>query len=109
MAITSGANINFERLRLVSELANVGALTEATLATTLPEQAGAFKAFVDTVVSTDSSPASNGSKEGGSIQFTEFKYRRVFHPPNLGWASHTPHPSTLPNTPQVLELSSSLQ
>lgn len=79
VAITSGANINFERLRLVSELANVGALTEATLTTTLPEQPGAFKTFVDTVVSTtgsSSSSTSSDSKDGrSSIQVTEFKYR----------------------------------
>lgn len=43
VAVTSGANMNFERLRLVAELANVGALTEATLTTTIPEVPGAFK------------------------------------------------------------------
>ncbi len=43
VCITSGANMNFERLRLVAELANVGGRTEATLTTTIPERAGAFK------------------------------------------------------------------
>lgn len=43
VAVTSGANINFERLRLVSELAEVGALTEAMMATEIPERPGAFR------------------------------------------------------------------
>lgn len=42
VAITSGANMNFERLRLVAELAEVGATTEATLTTTIPERPGSF-------------------------------------------------------------------
>ena len=84
VAITSGANMNFERLRLVSELANVGGLTEATLITTLPERAGAFKTFIDTVVTASAPPSSSnadGAKadsskaEGSNIQVTEFKYR----------------------------------
>ena len=37
VAVTSGANMNFDRLRLVSELAQVGAQREAMLATTIPE------------------------------------------------------------------------
>jgi threonine dehydratase len=40
VAVTSGANINFQRLRLVAELADVGAMTEATLTTTIPERPG---------------------------------------------------------------------
>lgn len=43
VAVTSGANMNFERLRLVAELANVGGRTEAMLTTTIPERPGAFK------------------------------------------------------------------
>lgn len=39
MAVASGANMNFDRLRLVSELAQVGARREAMLATTIPEVA----------------------------------------------------------------------
>lgn len=65
VAITSGANINFERLRLVSELADLGAMTEAMLATTIPERPGAFATFVDT--------ASAGCGQG--LYITEFKYR----------------------------------
>ncbi len=41
VAITSGANMNFDRLRLVTELAGVGA-AEAMLATNIPETPGAF-------------------------------------------------------------------
>jgi threonine dehydratase len=41
VAVTSGANMNFDRLRLVSELAQVGARREAMLATTIPEVASA--------------------------------------------------------------------
>lgn len=63
VAITSGANMNFERLRLVSELAEVGARAEAMLATTIPEQPGAFRDFVETALSNT------------GINVTEFKYR----------------------------------
>lgn len=63
VAVTSGANMNFDRLRLVSELADVGALSEAMLATTIPEAPGSFKDFVGTAV---------GNTD---IQVTEFKYR----------------------------------
>lgn len=64
VAVTSGANINFERLRLVSELADLGASTEVMMATTIPERPGAFREFVDA--------ATGGS---GSLSVTEFKYR----------------------------------
>jgi threonine dehydratase len=63
VAVTSGANINFERLRLVADLADLGAMTEAMLATTIPERQGAFGAFVDTATS------------NSGIAVTEFKYR----------------------------------
>ncbi|URE29664.1 Threonine dehydratase biosynthetic [Musa troglodytarum] len=45
VAITSGANMNFDRLRLVTELADVGRKREAVLATILPEERGSFKKF----------------------------------------------------------------
>ncbi|MCO5592374.1 hypothetical protein L7F22_046376 [Adiantum nelumboides] len=60
MAITSGANMNFDRLRLVTELADVGARREAVIATSIPEQPGSFKFFIETV---------------GHMNITEFKYR----------------------------------
>lgn len=49
VAITSGANMNFDRLRLVTELADVGRKQEAVLATFLPEEQGSFKKFAELV------------------------------------------------------------
>ncbi|KAA8518652.1 hypothetical protein F0562_016126 [Nyssa sinensis] len=63
VAITSGANMNFDRLRLVTELADVGRQREAVLATFLPEKPGSFKQFCELV---------------GSMNITEFKYRYNF-------------------------------
>uniref|UniRef100_A0A1D1YLU5 Threonine dehydratase n=1 Tax=Anthurium amnicola TaxID=1678845 RepID=A0A1D1YLU5_9ARAE len=60
VAITSGANMNFDRLRLVTELADVGRKREAVLATYLPEEHGSFKRFCELV---------------GPVNITEFKYR----------------------------------
>ena len=67
VAILSGANMNFDRLRVVSELANVGAKREVMLATSIPETPGAFKKFVAAL-------AGNDAGEGGP-DVTEFKYR----------------------------------
>ncbi|KAH0933996.1 hypothetical protein HID58_011113 [Brassica napus] len=47
VAITSGANMNFDKLRIVTELANVGRQQEAVLATLLPEKPGSFKQFCE--------------------------------------------------------------
>lgn len=60
VVITSGANMNFGRLQLVTELADVGAKREAVLATFLPEDCGSFKQFCHLV---------------GPMNITEFKYR----------------------------------
>ncbi|KAH6797641.1 L-O-methylthreonine resistant 1 [Perilla frutescens var. hirtella] len=60
VAITSGANMNFDRLRLVTELADVGRRREAVLATYLPEVPGSYKQFCELV---------------GPMNVTEFKYR----------------------------------
>ncbi|KAI3908246.1 hypothetical protein MKX01_027268 [Papaver californicum] len=49
VAVTSGANMNFDRLRLVTELADVGRKREAVLATYMPEEPGSFKNFVNCV------------------------------------------------------------
>eukprot|EP00850_Spirogloea_muscicola_P009959 SM000057S18389 [mRNA] locus=s57:323487:326608:+ [translate_table: standard] len=69
VAVTSGANMNFDRLRLITELANVGARREAVLATSMPEIPGSFKTFASMV--------------GPKLSITEFKYRyaddRVAH------------------------------
>ncbi|KFK38387.1 hypothetical protein AALP_AA3G106900 [Arabis alpina] len=42
VAITSGANMNFDKLRLVTELANVGRQQDAVLATLMPENPVSF-------------------------------------------------------------------
>ena len=62
VAIASGANMNFDRLRLVSELADVGLRAEAVLVTSIPEAPGAFKRFAALV-------------GGCAMDITEFKYR----------------------------------
>ncbi|XP_076884156.1 threonine dehydratase 1 biosynthetic, chloroplastic-like, partial [Bidens hawaiensis] len=53
VAITSGANMNFDRLRLVTELANVGRQRKAVLATFVPEEPGSFKRFAELVGKTN--------------------------------------------------------
>ena len=45
VAIASGANMNFDRLRFVAEEAELGEQREAILAVTIPEKPGSFKAF----------------------------------------------------------------
>lgn len=45
VAIDSGANINFDRLRYISERTEIGEKREAILAVTIPEQPGSFKKF----------------------------------------------------------------
>jgi len=85
VAVTSGANINFERLRLVSELANVGARTEATLTTTIPEHPGAFLDFINVLASA-----------GVDIPVTEFKYRySAGEPAQVLWGAGIKSPAEL--------------
>ena len=60
IAVTSGANMNFDRLRVISEIADQGGKEEATLLSIIPEKNGEFKRFVETV---------------GDINISEFKYR----------------------------------
>jgi len=60
IAINSGANVNFDRLRHVSERAELGEKREAILAVKIPEHPGSFKNFCDAMI-------------GRSI--TEFNYR----------------------------------
>ena len=45
VAITCGANMNFDRLRFVAERAEVGEDREALFAVTIPEERGSFKRF----------------------------------------------------------------
>lgn len=60
VAIASGANINFDRLRHVAERAEVGEQREAVLAVTIPEKPGSFRRFCRTL---------------GKRGITEFNYR----------------------------------
>jgi len=45
LAIDSGANMNFDRLRYISERTEIGEKREAVLAVTIPEKPGSFKRF----------------------------------------------------------------
>ena len=60
VAIASGANTNFDRLRFVAEEAELGEQREAVLAVTIPERPGSFKKFCATL---------------GARNITEFNYR----------------------------------
>jgi len=60
VAIDSGANMNFDRLRHVAERAEIGEQREALLAVTIPERPGAFRALCATL---------------GDRPITEFNYR----------------------------------
>ncbi|MCS6474349.1 PLP-dependent threonine dehydratase, partial [Burkholderia thailandensis] len=60
VAITSGANMNFDRMRFVAERAEVGEAREAVFAVTIPEERGSFRRFCSLV---------------GERNVTEFNYR----------------------------------
>jgi threonine dehydratase len=60
VAVLSGANMNFDRLRFVAERAEVGEAREALLAVTIPERPGAFREFCSAI---------------GRRIVTEFNYR----------------------------------
>ena len=60
VAITCGANMNFDRLRFVAERAELGEHREALFAVTIPEQRGSFKRFCELI---------------GARSVTEFNYR----------------------------------
>ncbi len=60
VAIASGANMNFDRLRHISERAEIGECREAIMAVTIPEKPGSFKRFC---------------KMLGERSITEFNYR----------------------------------
>ncbi|MCG8315427.1 MAG: threonine ammonia-lyase, biosynthetic [Pseudomonadales bacterium] len=60
MAITSGANVNFDRLRHIAERAELGEKREALFAVTIPERPGSFLQFCDSL---------------GKRSITEFNYR----------------------------------
>ena len=60
VAITCGANMNFDRLRFVAERAEFGEQREALFAVTIPEERGSFKRFCALI---------------GPHAVTEFNYR----------------------------------
>src|SRR5258708_5348171 len=60
VAIASGANMNFDRLRFVAERAELGEHREAVLAVTIPERPGSFRALCGLL---------------GRRNVTEFNYR----------------------------------
>lgn len=60
VAITSGANMNFDRLRFVADRADVGEAREALFALTIPEKRGSFLRLCETI---------------GRRSVTEFNYR----------------------------------
>ncbi len=60
VAIASGANMNFDRLRHVAERAEIGERREAILAVSIPETPGSFRKFCTTI---------------GQRSITEFNYR----------------------------------
>jgi threonine dehydratase len=60
IAVNSGANLNFDRLRTIADRAEVGEHREALLAVSLPEKPGSYRRFIRTL-------------QGRAI--TEFNYR----------------------------------
>ncbi len=60
VAVASGANTNFDRLRFVAERAEIGEQREAVLAVTIPETPGSFRKFCALL---------------GTRAITEFNYR----------------------------------
>lgn len=60
IAITTGANVNFDRLRHITERAEIGEQREALLAVKIPEQPGSFRNFCELL---------------GKRSVTEFNYR----------------------------------
>jgi threonine dehydratase len=60
VAVNSGANMNFDRLRHVAERADIGGMREAVVAVEIPEQKGSFLRFCEVL---------------GRRSVTEFNYR----------------------------------
>ncbi|MFT6292522.1 MAG: threonine dehydratase [Ilumatobacter sp.] len=60
VAVSCGANMNFDRLRFVSERAELGERREAVFAVTIPEALGSFRRFCELL---------------GNRNVTEFNYR----------------------------------
>lgn len=65
VTVTSGANMNFDRLRFVAERAEFGEQREALFAVTIPEERGSFRRFCALIGPPGAQPR----------QVTEFNYR----------------------------------
>lgn len=61
VAVATGANTDFDRLRFVSERAEIGEQREAVFAVTIPEERGSFRRLIETI--------------GPGRAVTEFNYR----------------------------------
>ena len=64
IAVDSGANVNFDRLRHIAERAEIGEHREALIAVTIPERPGSFREFCQAI---------------GERSVTEFNYRYADH------------------------------
>nr|WP_280141051.1 threonine ammonia-lyase, biosynthetic [Methylobacterium sp. UNC378MF] len=62
IAISSGANLNFDRLRHIAERAEIGEQREVLIGVTIPERPGAYRAFINAL---------------GPRAITEFNYRHA--------------------------------
>lgn len=89
VAIASGANMNFDRLRFIAERAELGEQREAVFAVTIPEKPGAFKTFCRSL---------------GDRSITEFNYR--YSDPN---AAHIFVGVAISNPSETVKLLKSLQ
>ncbi|WP_342648848.1 threonine ammonia-lyase, biosynthetic [Pseudomonas sp. REB1044] len=83
VAIDSGANVNFDRLRHVAERAELGEQREAVIAVTIPERPGSFRAFCQAL---------------GRRQVTEFNYRCQPGKPARLFVGVQTHPQRDPRT-----------
>ena len=90
VAIDSGANVNFDRLRHVAERAELGEGREAIIAVTIPEQPGSFKAFCEAI---------------GKRQITEFNYRYHAEGEAHIFVGVQTHPDTDPRSALLQSLS----
>lgn len=89
VAIDSGANVNFDRLRHVAERAELGEKREAIIAVTIPERPGSFKAFCEAI---------------GKRQITEFNYRYHVDKEAHIFVGVQTHPETDPRAVLVQQL-----
>src|SRR5690554_2321833 len=89
VAIDSGANVNFDRLRYVAERAELGERREAIIAVTIPEEPGSFKKFCEAL---------------GTRQITEFNYRYHTNGQAHIFVGVQTHPDTDPRKELIAEL-----